>query len=123
MMDLLHVSVRVWHSCFLFCAKSWRESSFEGLGALVWNNFQKVRQPELDKYVFVDVFQRFVFIALLIKVMFLEYANGHFIRDDIFLCLGANACIGGHGVRRWRTDPSNLGRNYRRVWTSIHCGS
>jgi hypothetical protein len=30
--------------------------------------------------------------------------------------------IGGHGVRRWKTNPNNLGINYRLAWTSIHCG-
>ncbi len=46
------------------------------LGALMWNNFWKLRTFELDRHVFVDVFERFVFIALLINVMFLEnFAN------------------------------------------------
>jgi hypothetical protein len=71
-MDPLHILVTVRHSSFLFCVKSWSISSFECLQTSVWNNFQKMRQLELDKYVFVDVFQRFVFIALLINVMFLE---------------------------------------------------
>jgi hypothetical protein len=87
-MDPLHVLVRVWHSCFLFCAKSWSESSFECLGALVWNNIQKVRQPELD-------FQRFVFIALLINVMFLESFTICFQ-----LWLAKRAKMGIHGILR-----------------------
>ncbi len=48
--------------------------------------------------------------------------NGHFIEDVNFLCFGANACIGKHGVKRWRTIPSDLGRNCKRTWTSIRCG-
>ncbi len=48
--------------------------------------------------------------------------SGHFIKDVTFICLGANACIGGCGVKRWRTDLNDLGRNYRKAWTSIHCG-
>jgi hypothetical protein len=43
--------------------------ALECLGALVWNNFWKLRQLKLDRYVFVNVFQRFVFITLLINVM------------------------------------------------------
>ncbi len=35
----------------------------------MWNNFWKLQQPKLDRYVFVNVFQRFVFITLLINVM------------------------------------------------------
>jgi hypothetical protein len=39
MTDPFHVSIKVWHNCFLFFVKSWNESYFECVGALVWNNF------------------------------------------------------------------------------------
>jgi hypothetical protein len=48
------------------------------LGVLALNNLQKVRHLELERYVFVDVFERFILIALLINVMFLKSLTNSF---------------------------------------------
>jgi hypothetical protein len=52
--------------CFV---RNFETEALECLGTLAWNNFWKLRQPKLDRYVFVNVFQRFFFITLLINVM------------------------------------------------------
>jgi len=44
--------------------------TLECLEALALNNFWKVQQPKLERYVFMDVFERIFFIALLINVIF-----------------------------------------------------
>jgi hypothetical protein len=75
MTNLLHVSIRVQQRCFLF-VNFFGTKALKCLGALMWSNFWKVRQCELDTHFFVDVFERFVFIALFINVMFLKnFAN------------------------------------------------
>jgi hypothetical protein len=67
--------------------------AFECLGTLALNNFWKVRQPNLERYVYVDVFEMFVFIALLVNVMFLKSFTNSFQ-----LLLAAKTEMGIHGV-------------------------
>jgi hypothetical protein len=69
--------------------------TLECLETLALNNFQKVQQPKLERYVFVDVFERFVFIGLLINVTFLKSSTNSFQ-----LLLVTKTEMGIHGILR-----------------------
>ncbi len=69
--------------------------ALECLGMLASSNFRKLQQIEFERHVFVDVFKRFVIIALLINVMFLESFTNSFQ-----LLLATKAEMKIHGVLR-----------------------
>ncbi len=100
MMDPFHVLVRVDKALSGFLRNLVVETleclgafTLECLEVLALNNFWKVRQPKLERYVFMDVFERFFFIALLINVMFLTSLTNSFQ-----LLLGVKTKMGIHGI-------------------------
>lgn len=62
--------VRLGFSKLVCCfVRNFEMEVLECLGVLARNNFWNLWQPKLDRHVFVNVFQRFVFIILMINVM------------------------------------------------------
>jgi hypothetical protein len=59
-------------------ARNIATEALECLGTFASSNFRKFQQLKFERYVFVDVFERFVIIALLINVMFLESFTNSF---------------------------------------------